>query len=412
MKTEDYLHQSLVSAQNRRELPAVIAYHRIDGPGSSLDLPEFQEAFWRIPVVPKDFEIDPSLAWSDGLPRTVGITINSGTRASAHPYFTDRIAVASVDYQFEVSAKPGEVLPTKDNWLLKIMEIFGLSGVKFVLKNISSNTCSSGLGGSATATTCVCILANELTGRQFRQSQLVSLASRIEQSYGVSITGAQEQSNVMYGGVTDYLWLPWGMPRPTRSFEEDTGFGTSLRWRLMPNDQYDQLESRLCIFHSGRTRSSTDVNAVWLKARFTTEGYGLLRRMPKLAYQFREGLRLRDWQAIAKSINDYRTIRSELCPEYMTGAGEMQRIAETLGCATFPLGAGGGGAALIFGQQPDSVQAVRSELAARDYLEIPFRIRDEGHECFNLGRVTQGWSSRETNDKLQTIIANDRSVYA
>ena len=36
------LHDVLETAQKKNALPEVIAYHRIDGPGSSLDLSEFQ----------------------------------------------------------------------------------------------------------------------------------------------------------------------------------------------------------------------------------------------------------------------------------------------------------------------------------------------------------------------------------
>lgn len=56
------------------------------------------------------------------------------------------------------------------------------------------------------------LLANELAGRPFGPTQLVALASRMEQDLGVSITGTQEQSNVVFGGVTDYVWFPWGLP--------------------------------------------------------------------------------------------------------------------------------------------------------------------------------------------------------
>ena len=109
-------------------------------------------------------------------------------------------------------AVAGDVPPTKANWLLKIIDIFGLSGVKFVLRNLKPGTHSAGLGGSATATTGVCILANELAGRPLGPRQLTSLASRMEHDLGVSITGTQEQSNVVFGGVTDYVWFPWGIP--------------------------------------------------------------------------------------------------------------------------------------------------------------------------------------------------------
>ena len=204
------LHDSLKIAEKENALPKVVAYNRIDGPGSSLDLSEFQQTFWKLPTIQdKD---DPARKWTSNLPRTVGITIDTGTKIEAHPFNPDLIGVKSVEYKTEVVASPGEVIPVKENWLLKIIEIFDIKGVMFVLKNLREGTQSSGLGGSSTATIGVCILANELAGRPFSKIQLISMASRIEQSFGVSITGTQEQSNVMFGGVTDYVWFPWGKP--------------------------------------------------------------------------------------------------------------------------------------------------------------------------------------------------------
>jgi hypothetical protein len=94
----------------------------------------------------------------------------------------------------------------------------------------------------------------------FNRPQLVALASRMEQDLGVSITGTQEQSNVVFGGVTDYVWFPWGLPGRAES-----GYGRSLRYELIPEKDYPELEQRMAIFHTGHTRASTDVNAVWTK---------------------------------------------------------------------------------------------------------------------------------------------------
>ncbi len=45
------LHDFLKVAEKEKALPKVIAYNRIDGPGSSLDLSEFQQAFWKLPDI-------------------------------------------------------------------------------------------------------------------------------------------------------------------------------------------------------------------------------------------------------------------------------------------------------------------------------------------------------------------------
>lgn len=371
------LGEALKRASAHFTPPTVVAYNRIDGPGSSLDLREFQQALWALPAK-SSCSPDPSAEWTRTLPRTVGITIDTGTRIQAMPLQRGLIGVRSIEYGTEVIAKPGEVVPVKENWLVKILDIFRLSGVMFVLQNLHAGIQSAGLGGSATATTGVCILANELAGRPFSAIQLISLASRLEQDFGVSITGTQEQSNVVFGGVVDYVWFPWGLPGSPES-----GYGSSLRFELLVPDEYHELESRLAIFHSGHTRPSADVNAVWRSALYNSEGYDLHSRKLELAYLFREGLRLHNWSQVFESIETYREIRTRLCPAYMDGSTEILGRSEALGCTAFPLGAGGGGGVLVFAPDPAGLQSLKQDLRPV-YREIQFRIRAKGHDLINL----------------------------
>jgi D-glycero-alpha-D-manno-heptose-7-phosphate kinase len=371
------LSDALNQASKQSILPSVIAYNRIDGPGSSLDLREFQQAFWSLPDTSSAVS-DSELEWTRTLPRTVGITINTGTRIQAIPLQTGLIGVRSIEYGTETIAKPGGVIPIKENWLVKVLDIFRLSGVMFILQNLQAGIQSAGLGGSATATTGACILANELAGRPLSGVQLISLASRLEQDFGVSITGTQEQSNVIFGGVMDYVWFPWGVPGSPES-----GYGSSLRTELLTPSEYEELESRLAIFHSGHARPSTDVNAVWRRALESPLGYELHARKPELAYSFREGLRLRNWSRVFESIVSYRQIRTQLCPAYMDGSNEILGRSEALGCTAFPLGAGGGGGVLIFSPNPSALRSLKEDLRPV-YREIPFRIRAKGHDLMNL----------------------------
>jgi D-glycero-alpha-D-manno-heptose-7-phosphate kinase len=372
------LFELLKIAEKNKQLPTVIAYNRIDGPGSSLDLREFQQSFWTLPQMPTDINFDQTMGWSRNLPRTVGITINTGTKIEAHPYKKDFISVNSVEYKSEVFSKHGQVLPSKENWLLKILDIFGLSGVSFVLNNLQAGTRSAGLGGSATAATGVCILANELAGRPFSNFQLIALASRMEQDMGVSITGTQEQSNTIFGGVRDYIWFPWGIPGHLES-----GFGMSIQSELISPDNYNELEKRIVVFHSGIEHSSSDVNSVWRAALLKIDGYKLHKLKLEIAYLFREGLRLTKWNQVLISIRKYRDIRTKLCEAYMDGAREILSHALDNEAEAFPLGAGAGGGILVFSPNPASIDKLK-QIFKGVYREIPIKIMSKGHELFNI----------------------------
>jgi galactokinase/mevalonate kinase-like predicted kinase len=368
------LFEKLKKAEEQNVVPGVVAYNRIDGPGSSLDIREFQQALWRKTDVTAYLDRDPEALWSKGLPRTVGITIDTGTRVEAHPLDGGRIGVRSVDYDEEITAMPGEVPPVKKYWLLKLMDVFGLSGVMFVIKNLRPGLLSAGLGGSATVATAVCVLANELTGKPFGDTQLISMASRMETDLGISITGTQEQSNVVYGGVMDYIWFPWGIPG-----QPNSGYGSSVRYELMSREYYEELEARMAIFHSGISRASADTNAVWRKTLATPDGLKAHIRKAEIAYDYREGLRLRDWNRVKEAIGEYRRARADLCPQYMHGAREITEHAEAMGGTTFPLGAGGGGGVMVFHPDPEELMAIRGDLKG-DYREVEFRLRGKGCE--------------------------------
>lgn len=370
------LYDYLTNAKKKEANPGVIAYNRIDGPGSSLDLREFQQTFWKLPEM--TLKDDPSLKWTANLPRTVGITIDTGIKIDALPFDPELVCVKSTEYNKEVVGRPGEIVPVKENWLLKIMEIFNLHGVKFVLKNLREGTHSSGLGGSSTATIGVCILANELAGKPFSKIQLVSIASRIEQEMGVSITGTQEQSNVMFGGVKDYVWFPWGLPG-----QQNGGYGGSLRFELLKEGDYHLLEDRIAVFHSGHPRDSSKVNKIWEKALKTKKGYNLHSKKLALAYRFREGLRLKKWDHVQNSIEEYRKIRENLCADYMGGSKELLQEANDHNCAVFPLGAGGGGAVFLFSHDKECMAQLRDDIQG-SFTEIPSRLLSKGHELLNL----------------------------
>ena len=145
---------------------------------------------------------------------------------------------------------------------------------------------------------------------------------------------------MVYGGVTDYVWFPWGVPGTV------SGFGTSLRRTLLSEVDYPELRSHLRLYHAGTERLSTNVNAVWRERLRDSEGYDMHRAALALAYDFREGLRSKDWPRVSQSIAGYRKIRTELCAGYMTQeCHDIQLKSGELGAESFPLGAGGGGAA-------------------------------------------------------------------
>lgn len=372
------LYSVLKDAAEKKAIPRIVAHNRIDGPGSSLDLKEFQQCFWNNLRKEEVENEDKAAKWSKNMPRTVGISINLGCVAEAYPLEDGKIGVESHDYGTELIKDPGEIPYDRKYWLLKTLELFNVKGVRVVLHNLIPGIRSSGLGGSATATTAVCLLANKLTGEPFTEPQIVAIASSIEQDMGISITGTQEQSCVVYGGIRDYVWFPWGIPG------KEGGYGSSIRYTLLSKKDYLKIENRLSIFHSGKHRMSSDVNAIWRSKLRTHEGLKLHGKKLSLAYEYREGLRTQNWERVNNSIKEYRIVRTQLCSDYMCDVcWEIQGQCERFGAESFPLGAGGGGALMIFCPDPSALNELTSLLEAA-YRKIDFNICTNGHEFINI----------------------------
>ena len=313
------------------------------------------------------------------------MTINTGCIVEAHPLEAGRIGVTSNDFGYQHIHVAGHVPHTPELWLLKIAEVFGLSGVRFEVSNLAAGIKSSGLGGSATAATAVALLANALSGTPFSGEQIVAIASLIEQDLGVSITGTQEQSNVVFGGVTDYIWYPWGVPGKGGSF------GTSVRQTLLGKVDYSELAARIRIYHTGTERDSTDVNTVWRKRLADTVGFETHRTNIRTAYQFREALRTKNWSSVADAIRAYREARTELCAEYMTSkCWDIQSQCERHRAESFPMGAGGGGAVLIYCAMPARLSSL-DEILGKVFRNVSFEFRSSGHELRNIPHE-QLWS--------------------
>ncbi len=376
MFTMNKIHELLVKAKETEKLPRIKVFNRIDGPGSSLDLRLFQQSFWRLVIPPEQSPADLSMEWSNGLPRTIGISISVGTEITAVPIEPGKLGVESIDFGFSYIYDRDAIPPTRENWLLRIMGTFNLDGVKFVIKNEHPELKSAGLGGSAAVTVGVCLLANKLTGNRFTPGQIIGMASVIEHDLGVSITGTQEQSAAVYGGIRDYVWFPWGIPG------KDNFYGTSVRQELLKPEDYGEVRSRMDIYFT-QERYSADTNAKWHEELRKVSGFKLHKKKCVLAYQFREALRHKHWHGIVETINAYRNIRVQLCASYMVESHKkLQAMAERHNCTTFPLGAGGG-SVLVFSANPESLAKMRSE-AMEEFNYVDYTIMEGGHVFENV----------------------------
>ncbi len=367
MDAHDILQELELSGKRRK----LTVFLRIDGPGSSLDLRLWQQTFSSISGKSPTQEGEECAFWSRNLPRTVGICIDVGIEIFAQPIERGKLCVESVDYGFCYTFDKDLIPPIKENWLLRIMKVFDLDGVKFTIQNKHPALKSAGLGGSAAVTTGVCLLANELSGRPFSKTQLIGMASMMEQDFGISLTGTQEQSCVMYGGIRDYIWHPFGIPG------EENFYGSSTRMELLSPSDYAELEKRMDVYFCIQ-RHSSDVNVKWREELQRKAGFLLHSKKPILAYKYREAIRTKNWTALSEPIEEYRKIRTQLCNDYMSSAAwKIYEECQNYNAVCFPLG-GGGGSVMVYAANPEDLIALRSRLTPHFKL-IPYNVSSKGH---------------------------------
>ena len=363
----------LVRAKEENKLPGITVFLRVDGPGSTLDMRVWQQIYYESGEIDLG---DPSSHWSKRLPRTISFSIDVGTNIVASPIEKGMLCVESWDYDYVRLAKKGEITPTKENYLLVIMNMFGLDGVKFTIRNHDPMLKSAGLGGSASVSTAVALLANKLTGNKFNYDQIIGMASMIEEDFGVSLTGTAEQSCAVYGGVKDYIWFPYGVPG------QGNFYGSSIRQTLLHKEDYGELKKRMDIYFC-LERFSSDVNGKWLEELRKVDGFKLQSKFLELAYDYREAIRKKDWKALERPIEEYRKIREELCEYYMSpSAHEINEVCKRNGAVCFPLG-GGGGSVMVYSADPEKVIRVREELEGKFKL-IDYNISEDGHRFANM----------------------------
>ncbi len=379
------VRQALRTATNP---PEIDLYPRSDGPGSSLDLPQF--AAMGLRIWGGDAALDePRWGWSRGSLRTVGACLDGEP-------IRFRVVPAESEHRAEYFARDfherplatGDVVPgVPEHFVNNVLVQFGLLGVRIEADPMPAVYRGTGLGGSNLAHAAALIVASSLSGVDLSLAQIYAWGTTLENnfgvtvlrtgaiSYGVSLTGGQEMLTAFQGGVFDNVHLPFALgPHGVVSRE------------LVESDRYGALERHLTLVNLGRQRQkgvkSSDVNSEWMAAWAVPQHARLHLMKADLAYRAAEALRLGDFEAYAATTREYRDIRVQLCARYVAGQQELSRLCDEFGAEYFPVGAGGG-TCLVSSANPDSIAAIQHHMKETADLNIgrtylPFKVRDKG----------------------------------
>lgn len=368
--------------------PQIDLYPRSDGPGSSLDLPQFAAMGLRVWEAPLDLR-DPAWRWSSGCLRTIGACIDGAP-------IRFRAVASDVEGRAEYLARDFHVAPitstevisgVPENFVNNILIQFGLAGVRVEADAMPAVYRGTGLGGSNLAHAAALIFASALSGVDLSLAQIYVWGTLLENNfgvtkgndgsttYGVSLTGGQEMLAAFQGRVFDNVHVPFAFgPHAVVSRE------------LVPATAYPKLEKHLALVNTGRRRQpgvkSTDVNSEWMAAWAVPQHAAKHLAKAQLAYDGAEALRRLDFEVYADVMRKYRDLRTQLCATYIAGQRELALLCEEHKAEYFPVGAGGG-TCLVCSPHADALEAIGNRIKQTEEVEIgrtfiPFRVRERG----------------------------------
>jgi D-glycero-alpha-D-manno-heptose-7-phosphate kinase len=222
----------------------------------------------------------------------------------------------------------------------------------------------SGVGSSSAFTVGLLNAVHALHGRMRSQRQLADEGLRVEQEVLREAVGSQDQVFAACGGLNHIVFHPGG--------------GFTVHPLTLPKERVAALSSRLMLFYTGISRTSSRIAESWLPD-IGTRGELLwsTRQLVDEALSVLCGSG--DLGTLGRLLDTGWQLKRRLAPRVSTGEVDaMYTAARTAGALGGKLtGAGGGGFLLLF--VPEGFEdAVRDAL--RGLLQVPFRLEAPGSQ--------------------------------
>jgi D-glycero-alpha-D-manno-heptose-7-phosphate kinase len=317
----------------------------------------------RIDLAGGTLDIWPLSALVDGA-LTVNLAIDLPARARVRARRDGRLKLVSEDLgrsrTLSRKAEPGRGSG------LELLERLALAlappgGVE--LRTRSSVPAGSGLGGSSALAVAVAGALARLSGRRLGAGALRDLVRDHETRVLGLPAGIQDHEAAIHGGLAA-LHLEPGAPRREAL-------------PLPPGE----IESRLVLVYSGRSRFSGTGN--WAVVRARVEGDRRVARalggVARAAGALRAALLARDWEAAAEAMRSEWSHRRRLAPEVAAGGvSELVALGRRCGALAGKVCGAGGGGCLVFLAAPDDRERVARAFERRGLRRLDLRVARRG----------------------------------
>ncbi|MGM0417437.1 MAG: galactokinase [Thermodesulfobacteriota bacterium] len=285
---------------------------------------------------------------SDLCPVTFNMALNLRTKVKLLPNKKGYIKVSSKGFdeaEFEARKAPYD---HPLGLIFAIADSFEVSGVHIDID--SSSPPRSALGGSSVAAVALCALFMQvLKGPDYKvmaKDAAVS-AQLIESAVAGVPCGFQDHLAAAFGGINAWHWnnvVKWPQIKNTS---------------LLRKSEASHIMDNFLVAYTGKTHHSHSVNTQWRQQYVRGEFRTHWEKITELSQMFCNSFIEKDFETLAKIVNEEVLLRREMTPEVLDEAGKILfDSALDNSCGARFTGAGGGGCIWAVGRK-ENIEKLR-----------------------------------------------------
>ena len=294
----------------------------VDGPGSSLDLPEFQKALTEIGATRlENLPSTPTIASAF----TVKIRFELADDPRAIEYIAPDYGITK-DRPYKIRGKvkltPKGKTPhgQKDAPAYIFSNIFGLSGIRIICEGISPLALAGGMESSNVFNVALIAGASMLSGADLSLADIFNLAVKLENDEFGGLTGGQGHLCCMLAGAFRHIWLSGIKDAKGKLINPYAAFSIPL----LSKDKLSGIEKHMLLVQAGKeykdgkqviVRTAALINQMWTDLLRDKDEIGLPLHQEKLGLtaRYAQALKDGDFKTAVETINRYVDIRDQLC---------------------------------------------------------------------------------------------------
>ena len=310
----------------------------IDGPGSSLDLPEFQLSLTKqgarsieehpsTPTIASEFKVKIRFELADDPDVIEYIAPDYGITEDKPLRIKGKVELDKYGRTGQAKA-PAFIFNN----------IFGLSGIKIICEEISPIAMAGGMESSNVFNTALLAAASILSGTELNQADIFSLAVKLENDEFGGLTGGQGHICCLLGGAYQHVWLTGEKNEKGELINPYSAISVTL---LTDEASLRAIEEHTMLVQAGKRykdgvaqvgRAASLTNNMWTDLLRDKDEIGLPLHEEKLdaTAKFTQALKKGDFKTASEEVAKYTKRRDTITKRWLSLAIDAHNGVEGL----------------------------------------------------------------------------------